>query len=138
MPKPIEDLYRINHITGCWEWLLRTQKDGYGQYKVRRKSYLAHRFMYELHKGKIPIEQQIDHLCRNRSCVNPKHLEAVIRDINVRRGLRCKLTQEQVNEIREKYKTYEYTQEQLATEYKVVQSLISAIVNKTSWKSDGS
>lgn len=64
---------------GCWTWTACRTSDGYGQIKGHRtrKLWYAHRVSYELVNGPIPDGLQIDHLCRNPSCVNPEHLEAV-------------------------------------------------------------
>lgn len=62
---------------GCWIWIGRTAGKGYGRCWNGRRDGWAHRFAYECSKGQIPSGLQIDHLCRNRRCVNPAHLEAV-------------------------------------------------------------
>lgn len=78
---------------GCWMWLGRIDRDGYGRcyprkaYRPMPKNMLAHRASYEIFKGRIPNGLTLDHLCRNRSCVNPKHLEPVTQKENIRRGI---------------------------------------------------
>ena len=61
----------------CWNWQARIDRHGYGYFKMRGKSWLAHRASYTLFKCDIPAEMPIDHLCRNTRCVNPAHLEVV-------------------------------------------------------------
>ena len=73
--------------TGCWNWLGSKDKRGYGRLFFKGKMVLAHRFSYEQVKGKIPASLEIDHICRNTTCVNPEHLELVTHIENVRRGL---------------------------------------------------
>lgn len=70
----------------CWIWTAYTCRQGYGRFHSG-SSTLAHRFAYELLIGSIPEGMQLDHLCRNSSCVNPGHLEPVTNAENVRRGL---------------------------------------------------
>lgn len=67
----------VDNETGCWNWIRATQVGGYGRVCFMGKADLAHRVMYRLIKGEIPTGYEIDHLCRNRPCCNPGHLEAV-------------------------------------------------------------
>ncbi len=74
--------------SGCWEWTAFTLANGYGQfYYDGKRNGLAHRFMYETYVGEIPDGLHIDHLCRNRKCVNPAHMEAVTQQENLVRGV---------------------------------------------------
>lgn len=66
--------YRINEETGCWLWQSSKYQNGYGWLKVFGKVVSAHRFSYELHRGKIPDGMEILHSCDVRCCVNPAHL----------------------------------------------------------------
>lgn len=68
---------KVEKTTGCWIWLGCTS-GGYGLFGIATsKSAKAHRIAYEIAYGPIPDGLQIDHLCRNPTCVNPCHLEAV-------------------------------------------------------------
>lgn len=72
---------------GCWEWRASLNNNGYAVLFHHGKMTFAHRISYEAFVGPIPAGLVIDHLCRNRCCVNPDHLEAVTRSVNVSRGL---------------------------------------------------
>lgn len=76
---------------GCWLWTRSTGQGGYGHIQNVRPAdglVITHRASYELFVGPIPAGMHIDHLCRNRLCLRPTHLEAVTCKENVRRGLR--------------------------------------------------
>lgn len=96
MPKarvPMEERFKsriqVDPETGCWEWQGPRRPDGYGAIGEGGrggKIVRTHRYSYELHKGPIPDGLHIDHLCRNRGCCNPDHLEAVPQAENNRRA----------------------------------------------------
>lgn len=70
----------------CWEWTAYRNDKGYGTFGMGRVTKKAHRVAYELVRGPIPEGLELDHLCRNRGCVNPFHLEAVTSRVNTLRG----------------------------------------------------
>jgi hypothetical protein len=90
--RPLIDRFRASYSisnSGCWEWGGHKDYKGYGRLKdENRRQVFAHRVSYQLAFGSIPHGMVIDHLCRNPSCVNPDHLEAVTNSENVRRGKR--------------------------------------------------
>lgn len=81
-----EDRFWVQVDVGlCWEWT-GAQDQGYGLFSFEGRPVRAHRWLWELLVELIPAGLQLDHLCRNHSCVNPDHLEPVTQAENIRRG----------------------------------------------------
>ena len=78
----------LDILSGCWIWKKYKNKKGYGVMGKGHKIYLSHRVSYEYFKGEIPNGLELDHLCRNRDCCNPYHLEPVTHIINLKRGIK--------------------------------------------------
>lgn len=74
-------------LGSCWQWTGGLNSSGYASIRVDGVTIQLHRYSYERNKGPIPDGMVIDHLCRNRSCCNPAHLEAVTVHENWRRGM---------------------------------------------------
>ncbi|MCL4473532.1 MAG: HNH endonuclease [Actinobacteria bacterium] len=91
--------YIINETTGCWDWQHHITDKGYGRMWNGQKKVRAHRYFYEQKYGPIPNGLELDHLCRNRACVNPDHLEPVTTAENIRRA--CKFRREGGEAIRQ-------------------------------------
>ena len=89
-PKDIMKRFNTKYVisdNGCWEWRgFINPKTGYGQFWVNGKDMLSHRFSYEMFNGIIPSKLVVDHICKNRKCVNPFHLDLTTRVDNVQRG----------------------------------------------------
>jgi hypothetical protein len=75
--KEILNLYTRRNKDACWEWTGYKSKVGYGSLTNKGKVQRAHRFIYEQLVGAIPDGMVLDHLCTNKACVNPDHLEPV-------------------------------------------------------------
>lgn len=116
---------------GCWVWSKKTGYDGYGRCRRRQRNYMAHRLYWSHYRGEIPDGMMIDHLCGNRACVNPDHLEVVSRTENARRSARCKLTADQVREIRALIGVIGYRR--IAARYGITSTAVGNIAKGSSW-----
>lgn len=77
---------KVDKAGDCWPWRGSVGTHGYGQHMINTKNRRAHRVAYELVFGPIPSGLTLDHLCRNKRCVNPAHLEPVTVQENIRRS----------------------------------------------------
>lgn len=80
------------HPLGCWQFLGALNHRGYGVVRIAGKEHRAHRLVFESEVAAIADEMTLDHLCMNKRCVNPAHLEAVTRSENVRRQIAAGLS----------------------------------------------
>ena len=75
----------VDPTFGCWFWTSRRDRHGYPITWRGNSPVQAHRVVYEAEVGDIPDGKVLDHLCRNRLCVNPDHLEPVTQAVNLHR-----------------------------------------------------
>lgn len=131
-------LYQVDAATRCWNWTGSLNRTGYaGSYRDTDGIHKnRHRMYFERRHGKLPAGVQLDHLCRNRRCVNPDHLEPVTPGENSRRGAAAKLTHADVDVVRQKIAAGE-SQSKIARLFGVCQATISHIASGRSWR-DGS
>lgn len=86
---PLEQRFwqKVEQSPDCWEWKAYRDNCGYGRFKMGKSMRNAHAVAYELLVGEVPDGFELDHLCRNRGCVNPAHLEVVTHRTNTMRGV---------------------------------------------------
>lgn len=127
---------RTGHVVlpnGCWRWVGAMRENGYGALGFNGRVRQAHRIYYERARGPVPASLDLDHLCRNRWCVNPDHLEPVPRHVNAWRGVGTKLSVERVRAIRRSAAAGR-SASSLGREFGVHAKTIIDIVNFVNWK----
>lgn len=122
----------LDSKTGCWIWQGAIGNRGYGQLKVKGRSWRAHRYFYETSRGKIKNGMVLDHVCRNIVCVNPDHLEMVTVAENTRRGRSAKLNYSKVANIKKLY-TSGLSQTKISKLFNINQGQVSRIVLGKAW-----
>lgn len=115
--------------TPCRDWTGSFGRKGYGRIQVQGRHRNAHTVAYEVVNGGLPRGLMPDHLCRNRACIRPDHLEAVTNAENSRRGLNTKLSPESVASIRVATGTHTA----LAREFGVSRQTIGDIKRGRKW-----
>jgi hypothetical protein len=118
--------------THCWLWQRKTGRQGYGVFYDGRKATSAHRIYYMNLIGPIPDGMVLDHLCRNKACVNPGHLEPVSPAENIRRGA-SRLTWDDVRRMRA-LRAEGLTGNAIADEYNMSRAAVYRILSNQTWK----
>lgn len=119
--------------SGCWIWNLSKGIGGYGQIRRNNKRYTAHRFFFETLNGPVPKGFELDHLCRNRACVNPNHLEVVSRQVNTQRGDIAVFNPATVKKARKMFDSGIRIID-IASCLKIHKNTVSAVVHRQTWK----
>lgn len=130
----------VKNENDCWEWN-GCKVHGYANFNHRRKIMKAHRASWLIHKGEIPKSMFVLHKCDVRHCTNPSHLFLGNQTDNMkdmaskhRTKIRCKLTLQQVFEIKNLLKL-EVPMAKIAKKYNVSTNSIWEIKSGRSWKS---
>ena len=125
--------FDVDAASGCWNWKGYIAPNGYGKVFWRGRMWVAHRIIYAVLIEEVRLGMDLDHLCRNRRCVNPGHLEPVSRSENAHRGRGCKLSSAVVNEIRKRCAEGE-SQSAVARSFGLHSSTVNRIVHFDLWR----
>lgn len=135
----------------CWEWEGAKKPTGYGNVRINKQYFLAHRVAFELYNKVEPGSLLVCHVCDNPSCCNPNHLmlgtvksnaaDMLIKNRQKKQSLsiqgsknhNAKLTESEAVEIRKSYGRKEMNQYQLAAKYGISQTAIGSIIRRATW-----
>jgi len=126
-----KSMKKVQRKTDCWIWPYSKGRDGYGRIWRDGKVHDAYKFLYETLVRKVPANCELDHLCENKLCVNPSHLEPVSHKENCRRGKQTKLTVQDVKQIRKMGGTF--SQREIAEKFGVSRASIGLILQGKRW-----
>lgn len=130
-PQQRLDAAYVIEANGCWRWVRGTTTTGYGHFHFKGRYYQAHRLMYTLLRGPV-LTVDMDHLCRNRWCVNPDHVEPVSRAENVRRGSGARLDAGRVRQIHS-LRAQGMSQRAIGRRMKVDHSTVCRVLSGQRW-----
>lgn len=125
--------YEIDETTGCITWGGRLNGDGYAIMTIGGDTVRVHKLMWESRNGRVPDGLVLDHLCRNRACINPDHLEAVTPAENVRRGALTRLRIWEVRVIKRSLATGEVSLQDVADTFGISLSHAYGIAAGRRW-----
>lgn len=134
---PHSQRHSVDSTTGCWNWLLSKTTAGYGIERIKNKFVMAHRRYYEEQYGAIPYGLQLDHLCRNRGCVNPEHLEPVTNAVNTRRGCNIVINHAIAAQIRKLYGENDLGYRALGKKIGISPHIVRHVVSGHTWNTPG-
>lgn len=142
------ELYSIPEpMSGCILWIGATDSNGYGRVNVNGTTMLAHRLSYQIYSGGAGRYLHVLHKCDNPGCINPRHLFRGTDADNVRDKINkgrqpqgsthygAILSEDNVREIRQLWKTSGKTQREIGLMYGVTQMTIASLLTGKSWKS---
>lgn len=121
---------QVNLTTDCTDGTGERTRLGYVRIWINGRRILAHVHAWQLVNGPKPHGMELDHICRNRWCRNPDHLELVTHRVNSQRAANRKLNQQLAEEIRAAYVPRVVTQIQLAAKYGVSRRTIEQVLNR--------
>lgn len=122
------------HDTPCWIWQgFKDSRAGYAVIGINGRPRKVHQISYKRFHGEVPAGKEIDHVCGNRACVNPDHLEAVSHTENCRRGRKAVLIMEQAEEIRRLKREHGLKHTEIAEMFDVSATCIWNIVHGNRW-----
>ena len=144
---PDQNSPHYHGIGRCWEWTASKSTSGYGHFRLRTKLISSHRISWFIHTKSWPLDC-ILHRCDNRKCVNPSHLfegtpqqnanDCLIKgrftDGRGEKNSSCKLTEDQVSQIRCSYVREVVTLAALGKQFGVTKNAVLSIIQRKTWR----